>query len=96
MDALCQKEKSPVLQIVRRGEGFRYPTGRRRKGAPFSAGQGRTKAIREAVRQAIDTSFVSGFRELMLISAALAVLSAIAAALMIRSAHPLQNRSRAN
>jgi EmrB/QacA subfamily drug resistance transporter len=40
---------------------------------------------REAIRRAIDTSFVSGFRELMLISAALAVLSAIAAAFMIRS-----------
>ena len=39
--------------------------------------------LREAVRRAIDTSFVSGFRELMLISAALAVLSAIAAAFMI-------------
>jgi EmrB/QacA subfamily drug resistance transporter len=41
-------------------------------------------ATHEAVRQAIDSSFVSGFRELMLISAALSVLSAVAAALMIR------------
>jgi hypothetical protein len=53
-------------------------------------------ALREAVRQAIDTSFVSGFREIMLISAALAVLSAVAAALMIRGAHPSQNQSRGN
>ncbi len=45
-------------------------------------------AIREAVRQAVDASFVSGFRELMMISAALAVLSALAAAVMIRSARP--------
>jgi MFS family permease len=41
-------------------------------------------ALRAAVRQAIDTSFVAGFRELMLLSATLAVLSAVAAALMIR------------
>ena len=41
-------------------------------------------ATHDAVRQAIDTSFVSGFRELMLISAALAVLSAVAAAFTIR------------
>jgi EmrB/QacA subfamily drug resistance transporter len=41
-------------------------------------------ALRESVRQAIDTSFVSGFRELMLLSAVLAVLSAVAAAFMIR------------
>jgi hypothetical protein len=40
--------------------------------------------LREAVRQAVDTSFVSGFRELMILSAVLAVLSALAAALMIR------------
>jgi EmrB/QacA subfamily drug resistance transporter len=40
--------------------------------------------LRAAVRQAIDASFVSGFRELMLISAGLAILSAVAAALMIR------------
>jgi EmrB/QacA subfamily drug resistance transporter len=52
--------------------------------------------LREAVRQAIDASFVSGFRELMLISAALAVLSAVAAALMIHGAHPAQNESRGN
>jgi EmrB/QacA subfamily drug resistance transporter len=52
--------------------------------------------LREAVRQAIDASFVSGFRELMLISAALAVLSAVAAALMIRGAHPSQSQPRAN
>jgi EmrB/QacA subfamily drug resistance transporter len=51
-------------------------------------------ALRDAVRQAVDTSFVSGFRELMLISAALAILSAIAAALMIRSTHPSPNQSR--
>jgi EmrB/QacA subfamily drug resistance transporter len=49
--------------------------------------------LREAVRQAIDTSFVSGFRELMLISAALAVLSAIAAALMIRDARSSDQRA---
>jgi EmrB/QacA subfamily drug resistance transporter len=48
-------------------------------------------ALRDAVRYAVDASFVSGFRELMLISAALAVLSAIAAALMIRSTHSSQN-----
>jgi hypothetical protein len=42
----------------------------------------------EAVRQAIDTAFVSGFRELMLISAALAIVSAVAAALMIRGGRP--------
>jgi hypothetical protein len=41
----------------------------------------------DAVRQAIDASFVAGFRELMLISAALAVLSAVAAALLIRSSN---------
>jgi EmrB/QacA subfamily drug resistance transporter len=47
-------------------------------------------SLREAVRQAIDTSFVSGFREVMIISSALAVLSAVAAATMIRasSKHP--------
>src|SRR3984885_1218947 len=53
-------------------------------------------ALREAVRQAIDTSFVSGFRELMLISAALAVFSAIAAAIMIRGGHPSQDKPRGN
>jgi EmrB/QacA subfamily drug resistance transporter len=52
--------------------------------------------LREAVRQAIDTSFVSGFRELMLISAALAVFSAIAAAIMIRGGHPSQDKPRGN
>jgi EmrB/QacA subfamily drug resistance transporter len=45
-------------------------------------------SLREAVRQAIDTSFVSGFREVMLISAVLAILSAVAAAFMIRGARP--------
>jgi EmrB/QacA subfamily drug resistance transporter len=45
-------------------------------------------ALREAVRHAIDTSFVSGFRELMILSAGLAILSAIAAAFMIRGASP--------
>lgn len=48
-------------------------------------------ALRESVRHAIDASFVAGFREVMLISAGLAVLSAVAAATMIRarsSAHP--------
>jgi predicted MFS family arabinose efflux permease len=53
-------------------------------------------ALREAVRQAIDASFVSGFRELMLISAALAVFSAIAAAIMIRGGHPSQDKPRGN
>jgi EmrB/QacA subfamily drug resistance transporter len=53
-------------------------------------------ATREAVRQAIDASFVSGFRELMLISAALTVLSAVAAALMIRGGHPSQDQPRGN
>jgi predicted MFS family arabinose efflux permease len=42
-------------------------------------------ALRASVRHAIDTSFVAGFRELMLLCAVLAVLSAIAAAAMIRS-----------
>lgn len=48
-------------------------------------------ALRESVRHAIDASFVAGFREVMLISAGLAVLSAVAAATMIRarsSPHP--------
>jgi EmrB/QacA subfamily drug resistance transporter len=38
----------------------------------------------EAARQAVDAAFVSGFRRVMLLSAALAVLSALAAGLMIR------------
>jgi EmrB/QacA subfamily drug resistance transporter len=42
-------------------------------------------ALRAAVRQAIDKSFISGFRELMLLSATLAVLGAVAAATMIRA-----------
>ena len=52
--------------------------------------------LRDAVRHAVDASFVTGFRELMLISASLAVLSAVAAALMIRGAHPSQNQSHVN
>jgi EmrB/QacA subfamily drug resistance transporter len=52
--------------------------------------------LRDAVRGAIDASFVSGFRELMIISAALAVLSAVAAALMIRGAGPLRKEPRAS
>ena len=52
-------------------------------------------ALREAVRQAIDTSFVSGFRELMMFSAGLAILSAFAAGLMIHGArHRLRHRNR--
>jgi EmrB/QacA subfamily drug resistance transporter len=50
-------------------------------------------ALRAAVRQAIDTSFVSGFRELMILSAGLAILSAIAAAFMIRGASPSPKQS---
>jgi len=38
----------------------------------------------DAARQAIDAAFVAGFRRVMLVSAALAVLSAVAAGLMIR------------
>ena len=45
-------------------------------------------SLHEAVRQAVDTSFVSGFRELMILSTALAALSAVAAGLMIRSGTP--------
>jgi hypothetical protein len=45
-------------------------------------------SLHESVQRAIDASFVSGFREVMLISAGLAVSSAIAAALMIRGARP--------
>jgi EmrB/QacA subfamily drug resistance transporter len=41
-------------------------------------------ALRAAVRHAIDASFISGFRHLMLLSALLAILSALAAATMIR------------
>jgi MFS family permease len=52
--------------------------------------------LRDAVRHAVDASFVSGFRELMLIGASLAVLSAVAAALTIRGAHPSQNQSHVN
>ncbi len=40
--------------------------------------------VREAVRHAIDASFVAGFREIMLISVGLAILSAIASAFLIR------------
>ncbi|MBV9885761.1 MAG: MFS transporter, partial [Acidobacteria bacterium] len=50
---------------------------------------------REAVRHAIDASFVAGFREIMLISVGLAILSAIASAFMIHggpSRNPLINR----
>jgi EmrB/QacA subfamily drug resistance transporter len=50
-------------------------------------------ALRAAVRQAIDASFISGFRELMLVCAILAVLSAIAAAAMIRRAGRLKLES---
>jgi len=50
-------------------------------------------ALRTAVRQAIDASFISGFRELMLLCAILAVLSAIAAATMIRRAGRLKLES---
>jgi EmrB/QacA subfamily drug resistance transporter len=49
--------------------------------------------LRAAVRQAIDASFISGFRELMLLSAVFAVLSALAAATMIRSNPPQPNQS---
>jgi hypothetical protein len=52
--------------------------------------------LQDAVRAAIDASFVSGFRELMIISAALAVLSAVAAALMIRGAGPSRKEPRAS
>jgi EmrB/QacA subfamily drug resistance transporter len=48
-------------------------------------------ATREAVRHAIDASFVAGFREIMIISAALAILSAIASAFMIRGGRPSPN-----
>ncbi len=41
-------------------------------------------AVRSAVRRAIDESFVSGFRKVMMISAALALLSALVAWLLIR------------
>jgi len=40
----------------------------------------------DAARQVIDAAFVAGFRRVMLLSAGLAVLSAVAAGLMIRSA----------
>ncbi len=50
-------------------------------------------ALRQSVRQAIDTSFVSGFRELMILSAGLAILSAVAAAFMIRGASPSSKQS---
>jgi hypothetical protein len=40
--------------------------------------------VQTALRQAINQSFVSGFRAVMLISAALAVLSALIAWLLIR------------
>ena len=60
-------------------------------GVTISAGL--DPALRAAVRQAIDTSFISGFRELMLISAGLAILSAIAAAFMIRGASPPSKQS---
>jgi EmrB/QacA subfamily drug resistance transporter len=53
-------------------------------------------ALHEAVRQAVNRSFVSGFRELMLISAALAVLSAVTAALMIRGGRPAPESSSNN
>jgi MFS family permease len=52
-------------------------------------------ALRATVRQAIDTSFVAGFRELMILSAALAVLSAIAAATMIR-ARPIKPQPKSS
>jgi hypothetical protein len=38
----------------------------------------------DAARQVIDAAFVTGFRRVMLLSAGLAVLSALAAGLMIR------------
>jgi MFS family permease len=41
-------------------------------------------ATRDTIRQAIDASFVSGFRKIMLIGASLAVLSAIAGGFLIR------------
>jgi predicted MFS family arabinose efflux permease len=50
--------------------------------------------LRESVRQAIDASFVSGFRELMVLSALLAVLSGVAAGLMIRRAGRSQKEAR--
>jgi EmrB/QacA subfamily drug resistance transporter len=50
-------------------------------------------ALRAAVRQAIDTSFVFGFRELMIFSAGLAILSAVAAAFMICGAGPSSKQS---
>ncbi len=53
-------------------------------------------ALREAVRQAIDTSFVSGFRELMMFSAGLAILSAFAAGLMIHGARTSSTPSKSN
>jgi len=40
----------------------------------------------EAARHAIDAAFVAGFRQVMWLSAGLAVLSAVAAGLMIRPA----------
>jgi EmrB/QacA subfamily drug resistance transporter len=40
----------------------------------------------EAARQVVDASFVAGFREVMLLSAALAVLSSVVAGVMIRDA----------
>jgi EmrB/QacA subfamily drug resistance transporter len=51
--------------------------------------------LHEAVRGAIDASFVSGFREVMIISAGLAILSAVAAGLMIRGVRPSSNPSKA-
>jgi EmrB/QacA subfamily drug resistance transporter len=50
-------------------------------------------ALRDAVRHAVDTSFISGFRELMVISAALAVLSAVAAAILIRGSDRQSRRN---
>jgi len=50
-------------------------------------------ALRAAVRQAVDKSFVCGFRELMILSAGLALLSAVAAAFMIRGASPSSKQS---
>ena len=64
--------------------------GQREKLAGIIVPNGYSEATTSALKQAIDLSFVAGFRRVMLVSAALALLSAISAGIFIRGKNPVR------
>ena len=68
--------------------------GQREKLAGMVVPEGYSEAMTSALKRAVGRSFVAGFRWVMLISAGLALLSAISAGMFIQGKHPVRSSTQ--